>query len=148
MSWQMAMPVSGGGIILLNFPILPERAAASATELNLTRYRASRSAPGQGGQDRHGGCGWGGMCGMWRAEGERSWTQWPPGHSPLSFRALSSMVMCSASSDSDSSGAWLPRSVSARRRLNFFIFSIELRGRGGLRGGAHTREGERGGYRS
>lgn len=52
---------------------------------------------------------------------------------PLSFRPFSSMVICSASSDSDSSMVWLPRSVWERRRLKRFIFSMELSGRGGLR---------------
>lgn len=51
---------------------------------------------------------------------------------PLSFRPFSSMVICSASSDSDSSMVWLPRSVWERRRLKRFIFSMELSGRGGL----------------
>lgn len=52
---------------------------------------------------------------------------------PLSFRPFSSIVICSASSDSDSSMVWLPRSVWERRRLNLFIFSRELSGRGGLK---------------
>lgn len=52
---------------------------------------------------------------------------------PLSFRPFSSMVICSASSDRDSSTVWLPRSVWERRRLNLFIFSRELSGRGGLK---------------
>ncbi len=54
-------------------------------------------------------------------------------NAPLSFRPFSSMVICSASSDKDSSIVWLPRRVWERRRLNRFIFSMELSGRGGLR---------------
>ncbi|KAG7281040.1 hypothetical protein CRUP_016672 [Coryphaenoides rupestris] len=38
---------------------------------------------------------------------------------------FSSMVICSASSERDSSMVWLPRRVWDRRRLNRFIFSME-----------------------
>ena len=57
--------------------------------------------------------------------------------SPLSLLLLSSMVICSASSDRDSSMVWLPRSVRERRLLNFFILSMERSSGGGLgaRGG-------------
>lgn len=53
-------------------------------------------------------------------------------HSPLSLLLFSSMVICSASSDRDSSMVWLPRSVSDKRLLNRFIFSMGLWGSGGL----------------
>lgn len=59
-------------------------------------------------------------------------------HSPLSLLLFSSMVICSASSESDSSIVWLPRRVSDKRLLNLFILSIGLWGRGGLREHTHT----------
>lgn len=43
---------------------------------------------------------------------------------PLSLVPPSSMVICSASSDRDSSMVWLERSVNDRRFLILFIFSI------------------------
>lgn len=46
------------------------------------------------------------------------------GHWPLSLVPPSSMVICSASSDKDSSMVWLERSVNDRRFLIRFIFSI------------------------
>lgn len=45
-------------------------------------------------------------------------------HWPLSLVPPSSMVICSASSDKDSSMVWLERSVNDRRFLIRFIFSI------------------------
>lgn len=42
----------------------------------------------------------------------------------LSLLLLSSMVICSASSDSDSSIVWLPLSVRDSLLLNFFILSV------------------------
>lgn len=45
-------------------------------------------------------------------------------YQPLSLVPPSSMVICSASSESDSSMVWLERSVNDRRFLILFIFSM------------------------
>lgn len=59
----------------------------------------------------------------------------------LSLLLFSSMVICSASSDNDSSIVWLPRSVRDSLLLNFFILPIESHLKNPASAGSASRAG-------
>lgn len=65
----------------------------------------------------------------------------------LSLLLFSSIVICSASSDNDSSIVWLPRSVRDSLLLNFFILSTECDLKNPASAGAASREQGRRGRR-